>query len=403
MNLVGAPQEGVYQVFESDTDLKLATTHEFFDIADLENGSYKIARKKADELAEKFELNDEETRAVSAVIGGNSENKVFQKVQTEIMETIKSGNKGKAKKALNAVGSTDQSAVQSVTTEHIGAIFNVVKSEIPSAIGGIGRSGGEEETRAKVYIKGLYDQTKSTMGEGFKARSKGAVLGVQSQISEDLTVGVGYAFSNTIAKEDLRRTEADTNTAFASVHYQPNAWWMSGLATYSRANYDEKKEILSTTGTANYNLDSWGIQVMTGYDVKLDRSVITPEVGIRYLSLKQEGYTDTLGTTVEGTKADYVTAMIGVRGMLNLGAIRPTAGVTVGYDIISDDISAVNTLANGASYTVNSEKLDKLSTIVTLGFKADISKNTSFSLEYSGTFRKEYQDHSGMLRFNYSF
>ena len=71
--------------------------------------------------------------------------------------------------------------------------------------------------------------------------------------------------------------------------------------------------------------------------------------------------------------------------------------------MVTDDISAVNTLANGATYTVNSEKLDKLSTIVTLGFKADISKNTSFSLEYSGTFRKEYQDHSGMLRFNYSF
>ena len=401
MNLVGAPQEGVYKVFESDTDLKLATTHEFLDITDLENGSYKIARKKADELAEKFGLNEEETRAVSAVIGGNSENETFQKVQTEIMETLKSDNKGKAKKALLAVGSKEHPVEQSVASEHLVALQNVVQSEMHGA--GVGRAGGEEDPRAKVYIKGLYDRTKSSMGEGFRARSKGAVLGVQSEVTEALTLGVGYATSQTTAKEDLRRTEVDTNTGFVSAHYQPNAWWVSGLATFSRGEYEEEKQILSSMGKASYDVDSWGAQVMTGYDIKLETAIITPEVGLRYLSVKQEGYTDTLGTTVSGTRSDYLTALVGVKGVWDMGAIRPTAGVTIGYDVISDDVSALNTLANGASYTVNGEALDRLSTGVSLGVEADIGERTTLKLEYSGTFRKEYVDHSGMLRLEWRF
>ena len=148
------------------------------------------------------------------------------------------------------------------------------------------------------------------MGEGFKARSQGAVLGVQSEVTEDLTLGVGYATSKTTAKEDLRRTEVDTNTGFISAHYQPNAWWMSGLAMFSRGQYDEEKQVLSSVGSANYDVDSWGVQVMTGYDIKLENAIITPEVGMRYLSVKQEGYTDTLGTTVEATTNDYLTAII---------------------------------------------------------------------------------------------
>ena len=241
------------------------------------------------------------------------------------------------------------------------------------------------------------------MGEGFRARSKGAVLGVQSEVTEALTLGVGYATSQTTAKEDLRRTEVDTNTGFVSAHYQPNAWWVSGLATFSRGEYEEEKQILSSVGKATYDVDSWGAQVMTGYDIKLENAIITPEVGLRYLSVKQEGYTDTFGTTIAGTRSDYLTALVGVKGTWNMGAVRPTAGVTVGYDVISDDVSALNTLANGASYTVNGEALDRLSTTVTTGIEADLGERTTLKLEYSGTYRKEYQDHSGMLKLEVKF
>ena len=131
--------------------------------------------------------------------------------------------------------------------------------------------------------------------------------------------------------------------------------------------------------------------------------IVTPEIGIRYLNAKQEGYTDSLGTTVAGTNSDFVTTMIGFKVGADLGWIRPLAGVMVGYDVITDDVTSVNTLANGATYTINGKALDRLSTTVVAGFGADLGQNSTIKLEYSGNYRKEYLDHSGMIRLETKF
>ena len=402
LNLATDVEMGIYQLFDQDNDISLKENL-FFNIKDLENGSYEIGKKSTGELVSTFG-SETQAKTAAALLGGGSEHESFSKMQSEILAGLQSTDKAqveKAKKALKAVGTSEQSSAQSVSTDHVDSLANIVQGEMQKA--GFGRSGGEEEARAKVYIKGLYDKTKSTMGDGFKARSTGAVLGIQSEVTESLTLGVGYATSQTTAKEELRRIEVDTNTGFISAHYQPNAWWMSGVATFSRGQYDEEKQVLSSVGTANYDVDSWGVQVMTGYDIKLENTVITPEVGLRYLAVKQEGYTDTLGTTVEATSSDYLTAIVGVKGAWDLGKIRPTVGINVGYDVISDDVSALNTLANGASYTVNSEALDRLSVGISTGVEAKLNDRTTLKLEYNGSFRKEYTDHSGMLKLELKF
>ncbi len=403
LNLATDVEKGVYQLFDQDNDIALEENL-FFNIKDLKNGAYQVEKKTTKDLIKDFG-SENQAKAVVALLRGESSHIGFSKMQSEILEALQSGDKAqvqKAKKALKAIGKSEQSSAQAVASNHVGAVGKVVGGEMK---GGSmkGHSGGDTDPRAKVYIKGLYDKTKSTMGDGFKARSQGAVLGVQSEVTETLTLGVGYVTSQTTAKEDLRRTEVDTNTGFISAHYQPNAWWLSGLATFSRGQYDEQKQILSSVGTANYDVDSWGVQVMTGYDIKLENAIITPEVGMRYLSIKQEGYTDTLGTTVEATSSDYLTAIAGIKTAWDLGKIRPSVGINVGYDVISDDVSALNTLANGASYTVNSEALDRLSVGVTTGVEAKLNDRTTLKLEYNGSFRKEYKDHSGMLKLELKF
>ncbi len=401
----GLSQEiGIYRVFDKDNELDLIE-NKLFNIKDLENGAYEVSKKTSENLMKDFDMTISQSKVTVALIDSEGSLIEFSKMQSEMLEVLQSTDKSqvqKAKKALKAVGKSEQSSAQALVSNHVGAVGKIVGGEMK---GGSmkGHAGGEEAPRAKVYIKGLYDKTKSTMGDGFKARSQGAVLGVQSEVTDSLTLGVGYATSKTTAKEDLRRTEVDTNTGFISAHYQPNTWWLSGLATYSRGQYDEEKQVLSSVGTANYDVDSWGVQVMTGYDVKLQNAIITPEVGLRYLSVKQEGYTDTLGTTVEATSSDYLTAIAGIKTAWDLGKIRPTVGINVGYDVISDDVSALNTLANGASYTVNSEALDRLSVGISTGVEAKLNDRITLKLEYNGSFRKEYTDHSGMLKLEMRF
>lgn len=403
----GLEQEsGIYQVFSKDNQLTLMDNN-LFDIQDLGDGSYKIEKKESNTIENDMEIKENEARVLDALMQGNNfEHQTFRLMQEEVLEALQSDDAkmvGKAKKALKAIGGTEQPAAQSLAMGHFNELQRVISQMAMEKEAEVGRAGGEEAPRAKVVMKGLYDKTKSTMGEGFKAYSKGAVLGVQSKVTDALTVGVGYATSQTTAKEELRRTEADVNTGFISAHYQPNAWWVSGMAMVSRGQYDEEKQILSSKGTANYDVDSWGAQVMTGYDIKLDNMVVTPEIGLRYLTVKQESYTDTLGTTVDGVTSNYLTALMGAKASWDLGKIRPTVGVSVGYDVVTDDVNTLNTLANGASYTVTGEALDRLSATITTGLEAKVSDRTSLKLEYSGSFRKEYQDHSGMLKFELRF
>ncbi|MBO7244209.1 MAG: autotransporter outer membrane beta-barrel domain-containing protein [Alphaproteobacteria bacterium] len=398
----------VYKIFNSDNELILIE-NPLLDIIDMQDGSYSVSKKAAALLEEDLGLSNTEVNIVIALLNkpDDTTNKDFVNIQENLLNLLQSDDKRvflTAKKALNALEGVDRSIYQSQITN----LFNqlhIISSQMASnnISFKVGHSGGDMDPRAKVYIKGIYDRTKSSMGEGFRARSKGAVLGVQSEVTDTLTLGVGYATSQTTAKEDLRRTEVDTNTGFISAHYQPNAWWISGLATFSRGEYEEEKQILSSVGKASYDVDSWGAQVMTGYDIKLEKAVITPEVGLRYLSVKQEGYTDTLGTTVSGTRSDYLTAIAGIKTAWDLGKIRPTVGINVGYDIISDDVTVLNTLANGASYTVNSEALDRLSVGISTGIEAKVSDRTNMKLEYNGSFRKEYVDHSGMIKLEMRF
>ncbi|MBR6729784.1 MAG: autotransporter outer membrane beta-barrel domain-containing protein [Alphaproteobacteria bacterium] len=404
---------GEYDFIISDNISKISsidiiTENLLYDFILQENGKIFVKAEDTNKSSS-ISFNSHEQEIFNAINQSNdtlAQNELFEEAKSSLLKILQSTDQReitKAKKALKAVGTSEQPVSASLALNHFNELTRVISQMAMEKEAEFGHSGGDTDPRAKVYIKGLYDRTKSSMGEGFRARSKGAVLGVQSEVTEALTLGVGYATSQTTAKEDLRRTEVDTNTGFISAHYQPNAWWVSGLATFSRGEYEEEKQILSSMGKATYDVDSWGAQVMTGYDIKLENAIITPEVGMRYLSVKQEGYTDTLGTTVSGTRSDYLTALVGVKGTWDMGAIRPTAGVTVGYDIISDDVSALNTLANGASYTVNGEALDRLSTGVSLGVEAGLGERTTLKLEYSGTFRKEYADHSGMLKLEMKF
>ncbi|MBQ8251728.1 MAG: autotransporter domain-containing protein, partial [Alphaproteobacteria bacterium] len=346
-------EEGIYKVFNKDNQLVLKE-NKLINVIDNQDGSYKVAKKSVDDLSKDLGTTKEESSVANALLDGNGEKEEFVQVQTEILDALQSENQAtfaKAKKALNAMGSGNTSIYQAQATAHFTQMHAVISQMLMNTSSGVfGHSGGEEKARATVYAKGLYDRVNSLTGSGFRMRSKGAVLGIQSELTNEITVGIGYAATNTIAKEEVRRTDVDTNTGFISAQYQPNDWWMSGVLSYSRSQYEEEKEVMSFKGKSSYNVDSLGVQINTGYNVQIGDWIITPEIGVRYINAKQESYEDSFGTRVEGTNSDYLTAMAGFKVGVDLGIVRPLAGIMVGYDIISDDIVSINTLANGAMY-----------------------------------------------------
>lgn len=69
----------------------------------------------------------------------------------------------------------------------------------------------------------------------------------------------------------------------------------------------------------------------------------------------------------------------------------------------SNKTDSAVTLANGSAYTVNGTSLERFGVEVGTGVTFDVTDSAEFSLGYEGKFRKDYQDHSGMLNAKYKF
>ena len=196
-------ESGIYQLFDRDNEVK-TVGNPLFNIQDLEDGSFEIDKKTSEELSSSLSVGKNEGKALSAMMMRSAPNKEFKVVQNEVLEALQSEDKvtvENAKEALTALSGRSTSLYQSQATAGFTQLHNVVSQMLMNTAAPVfGHNGGEEPARASVYIKGLYDRVNSLTGDGFRMRSKGAVLGIQSAVTEDLTVGVGYAGVDTTVK-----------------------------------------------------------------------------------------------------------------------------------------------------------------------------------------------------------
>ena len=404
---------GVYQIFKVENIASLPqilNLNNDYILTDLKNGSYSFALKEQDNLIH-FISNENNKRAVGAIQKGQGTNDSFNAMQKELSDLLRSDNPKavqKGIKATEAVGANFSSTVQSVAVEQMGALVNAIGLNIQSESNVSGRSGGGNSPRASVWIKALYSKTKDSSHGSYKIHGTGGILGLQTKATKDLTLGVGYAYNFADVKQTGRDTTVHNNTAFGYLKYQPCKWFVDGILSYTRGQYEEEKYILSSSGKAKYQVDVLAVQSLIGYDYSYKGVLLTPKSGLRYMKINQEGYMDSFGTTVEPVSSDYLTFMLGgdfympyrtVKGF----SVRPTGSVLFGYDLKTDDVKGVNTLSNGSSYVVQGDALPRFSTNVKLGLEVELNEKTTFHLEYFGSYRKSYQDHGGVLKLRYNF
>ncbi|MBQ2810837.1 MAG: autotransporter outer membrane beta-barrel domain-containing protein, partial [Alphaproteobacteria bacterium] len=249
---------------------------------------------------------------------------------------------------------------------------------------------------------------KSELEDTFDSQTKGVALGVEKNMAENTKVGIGYAYSQTEIDGLHRSTDVDTHTAFLYAEYKPSNWYLNAIATYGMSDYAENKNVSSVVVNADYDAQTYGLQLLSGYDMQVGGFGFTPETGLRYVHIEQDSYTDTAKQNVSSNNNDILTGIIGAKinktiKLNNQAYITPEVRVAATYDMINDDASSVVTLANGSAYTVNGESLKKFGLEFGTAVTAQINDNFNFSLGYEGKFKKDYQDHTGLLNAKYNF
>ena len=336
------------------------------------------------------------------------------KAVASVLNDLSQNNEQAYVAALTAVAPEVAPMVQQTQSETANQVFGAVGTRLTGgsvSTGSEGMSSGDGSSDAAVWVQGMFNKSKlddTSKAKGFDADSNGVALGIEKYINKDVKAGIGYAYTNTDIDGFMRSTDVDTHTAIVYGEYKPSNWYVNGIATYGWSDYEENKNVAGVGVKADYDVETFGLQAMTGYDMQVNGLGLTPEAGLRYVHIKQDAYKDSADQRVSANDSDILTGVIGAKiskdfELSNGMNIKPEARIAATYDLFNDDVNSVVTLANGSAYAVDGEALDRFGMEFGAGVTAEVNAQVELSLGYEGKFREDYQDHTGLLNAKYKF
>ena len=285
------------------------------------------------------------------------------KAVASVLSDLSQSNEQAYVAALTAVAPEIAPMVQKTQTETANQVFGAVSTRLTGgsvSTGAQGMSSGDNIfKRGAMWVQGMFNKSKlddTSKAKGFDADSSGIAFGAEKFVNDDTKVGIGYAYTNTDIDGFMRSTDVDTHTAILYGEYKPSNWYVNGIATYGWSDYEENKNVAGVGVKADYDVETFGLQAMTGYDMNISGVNITPETGLRYVHIKQDAYKDSADQKVSGNDSDILTGVIGAKVSKNFELpnginIKPEARIAATYDLFNDDVNSVVTLANGSAYT----------------------------------------------------
>ena len=324
------------------------------------------------------------------------------------------GAENKFIEALDAANPDDNNMVTENTLSTITTAISAAKERTSSSVSmaNKGLASGDMPSGITVWSKALHNRSKldaSAGYAGFKSKNNGIAMGADKMLSQNIKLGLGYAYTDGEIKNRSRRTDVDTHMAMLYAEYKPADWYVNGFMSYGWSDY--KSKAYSVLGTTKSDFDVYAAQAQAnlGYDIEVaEKTVLTPELGLSYVNITQDDYKDSDDKRIGKVHNDVVTASAGVKlkksyEIANEATITPEAHLGVNYDIIRDNNGNVVKLSNGSSYVVDGRAMKRFAIEADFGFMAEFGDSWEFGAGYEGLFRKDYRDHSGILNCRYKF
>ena len=411
--------EGEYQLVTSSLDKEFDgyNNNALYNIESSKNGTYQISKKTAQEISEAVSATQNEANVIAALTAqsdtGNAKANI---IANSVNDALQSGNKAEiaaAKEAASALAPDVAPVVSQTETTVANQIYSAIGTRLSGGINNAnqGISSGDMLDDAAVWVQGLYNKSKlnnTSKAYGYDADTYGAAFGLEKYVTKATKLGAGYAYNSTDIDGHNRDTDVHTNTLFAYGEYKPNNWFVNGIMSYGWSDYKEKKHSVVDV-KSKYDVDTFGLQAMTGYDINLPQAfTLTPEAGVRYAHVDQDSYTDDAGQSVKSHKGNIWTGVAGAKLSKSFAAdngmiFKPELRLAATYDLKNDKGNTLVTLANGTSYSVQGTALKRFGVEVGAGVTADLSDNVELSMGYEGRFRSHYQDHTGLINAKYKF
>ena len=411
--------EGEYQLVTGSLDKEFDgyNNNALYNIESSKNGTYQISKKTAQEISDAVAATQNEANVIAALTANESTGHAKSDlIANSVNEALQSGDEAKiaaAKEAASALSPEVVPVVPQTETMVAKQVYNAIGTRLSGGINSAnqGISSGDMLDDAAVWVQGLYNKSKlnnTSKAYGYDADTYGTAFGLEKFVTKSVKLGAGYAYNYTDIDGHNRDTDVHTSTLFAYGEYKPNNWFVNGIASYGWSDYSETKH--STVDVkSKYDVNTFGLQAMTGYDFNLPQAfTLTPEAGVRYARVEQDGYVDDAGQSVKSHNSDIWTGVAGAKLSKAFAAdngmiFKPELRLAATYDLKNDKSNSFVTLANGTSYAVQNTSLKRFGVEVGAGVTANLNDNVELSLGYEGRFREHYQDHTGLINAKYKF
>lgn len=374
------------------------------------NGGTVIASlKTADTIASETGLETETAAAFSRVAqsAAASEAKQMKALSLKLQEKLADAENNPAaleavEHATKAVHPETESVTQSVSTSVQNTVVNLASARM--VMPALGRAGGDVNlTSSGAWVQGLFN--KSKQNDAFEGNTRGIAAGIDGTINKIWTIGAGYSFAHSDIDGTARDTEIDSNTVFVYGQYKPSAWYLNAVLNYTWSDYSEDGTVIENTPVfADYDVKSFGGNVATGYTFD---SGITPELGLRYIHVTADDYTNSFGIKTHMDDTDYLTGILGAKYAFNIVANKhtvftPQLNAGVKYDLLSDKHVATVTMPGLDSYSMDGNRLNRMGGEFGIGLGVKYG-NLDMSVNYDIDVRNDYTSQTGMLKFRCNF
>lgn len=397
---------GTYNIFgENANEYTVVDAGAIYDVTKGDNGAITIATKKVEEIATETGLTNTAANTVAAL--ANSDSELVNIASLNVQQALRNGDTDYIETESAKANPVDKPVVQSVAQSVQGAVMTLAANRMAGAptAGTMGRSGGDWSNVARgIWAQGMFNRSKYN-GQ-FNGYTRGVSAGFDALIDKQYTIGLGYAFGHSdVHANGGRDTEIDSNSIFAYAQYKPSEWFVNAALNYTMSKY--KETVDNAFGVlrlkSDHDTDAFGGQVMTGYDFA---SGLTPEIGLRYLHVTQDGYNNGLAH-VSSDDTDFLTGIAGMKyrfAIENDSVINwfPELRAAATYDFVSDKAMSTVTMPGAASYVIDGDRLSRFGGEFGIGLTAEY-KGLEISLVYDLDLHKDYTSQTGMAKFRYEF
>lgn len=397
---------GTYNIFgENANEYTVVDAGAIYDVTKGDNGAITIATKKVEEIATETGLTNTAANTVAAL--ANSDSELVNIASLNVQQALRNGDTDYIETESAKANPVDKPVVQSVAQSVQGAVMTLAANRMAGAptAGTMGRSGGDWSNVAQgIWAQGMFNRSKYN-GQ-FNGYTRGVSAGFDALIDKQYTIGLGYAFGHSdVHANGGRYTEIDSNSIFAYAQYKPSEWFVNAALNYTMSKYKETEDNVfgALRLKSDHDTDAFGGQVMTGYDFA---SGLTPEIGLRYLHVTQDGYNNGLAH-VSSDDTDFLTGIAGMKyrfAIENDSVINwfPELRAAATYDFVSDRAMSTVTMPGAASYVIDGDRLSRFGGEFGIGLTAEY-KGLEISLVYDLDLHKDYTSQTGMAKFRYEF